>query len=162
MTPRAAAATSRRCRRDIHTSSTAVQEFMSVIVLPLISFAVFPAPFSRPLNVSDPPLHGSDVTILQQLLRRIDGKCALACGCGCSYVYDSVTADSVACFANRSSGDFDENINEIAREQQLAADAGVKLDKDLDLTDETTQLELLESEQPTPTRKRTNGKRKRS
>ena len=61
-----------------------------------------------------------------------------------------------------SGGDFDENINEIAREQQLAADAGVKLDKDLDLTDETTQLELLESEEPTPTRKRTNGKRKRS
>ena len=61
-----------------------------------------------------------------------------------------------------SGGDFDENINEIAREQQLAAEAGVKLDKDLDLTDETMQLELLESEQPTPTRKRTNGNRKRS
>ena len=61
-----------------------------------------------------------------------------------------------------SGGDFDDNVAELAREQQIAADAGVKLDKDLDLTDETMQLSLLESEEPQPTRKRTNGKRKRS
>ena len=59
-----------------------------------------------------------------------------------------------------SGGDYDDNINELAREQELAADAGVKLDKDLDLTDETVQLDLLESVEPT--RKRGNGKRKRS
>ena len=61
-----------------------------------------------------------------------------------------------------SGGDFDDNVSELAREQQIAADAGIKLDKDLDLTDETMQLSLLESEEPQPTRKRTNGKRKRS
>jgi capsid protein len=61
-----------------------------------------------------------------------------------------------------SGGDFDDNVAELAREQQIAADAGVKLDKDLDLTDEAMQLPLLESEEPQPTRKRTNGKRKRS
>ena len=61
-----------------------------------------------------------------------------------------------------SGGDFDDNVAELAREQQIAADAGIKLDKDLDLTDETMQLSLLESEEPQPTRKRTNGKRKRS
>ena len=61
-----------------------------------------------------------------------------------------------------SGGDFDDNVSELAREQQLAADAGIKLDKDLDLTDEDVQLSLLESEQPQPTRKRSNGKRKRS
>ena len=61
-----------------------------------------------------------------------------------------------------SGGDYDDNILELAREQQLAADAGVKLDKDLDLTDEDMQLSLLESEEPQPTRKRSNGKRKRS
>ena len=61
-----------------------------------------------------------------------------------------------------SGGDFDDNVAELAREQQLAADAGVKLDKDLDLTDEGVQLELLESDQAQPTRKRSNGKRKRS
>jgi|TARA_R100000482_G_scaffold100367_1_gene43769 lambda family phage portal protein len=61
-----------------------------------------------------------------------------------------------------SGGDYDDNISALAREQQIASDAGVKLDKDLDLTDETMQLELLESEQPTPTRKQANGKRKRS
>ena len=59
-----------------------------------------------------------------------------------------------------SGGDYDDNINELAREQELAAEAGVKLDKDLDLTDETVQLDLLESVEPT--RKRGNGKRKRS
>lgn len=59
-----------------------------------------------------------------------------------------------------SGGDYDDNINELAREQELAADAGVKLDKDLDLTDEIVQLDLLESVEPT--RKRGNGKRKRS
>ncbi len=61
-----------------------------------------------------------------------------------------------------SGGDFDDNVAELAREQQIAADAGIKLDKDLDLTDEAMQLSLLESEEPQPTRKRTNGKRKRS
>ena len=61
-----------------------------------------------------------------------------------------------------SGGDFDDNVAELAREQKIAADAGVKLDKDLDLTDEAMQLSLLESEEPQPTRKRTNGKRKRS
>jgi capsid protein len=61
-----------------------------------------------------------------------------------------------------SGGDFDDNVAELAREQQIASDAGIKLDKDLDLTDEAMQLSLLESDQPEPTRKRTNGKRKRS
>tara|TARA_R100000084_G_scaffold25676_1_gene9160 strand:- start:470 stop:1903 length:1434 start_codon:yes stop_codon:yes gene_type:complete len=61
-----------------------------------------------------------------------------------------------------SGGDYDETISALAREQQFAADAGVKLDKDLDLTDEGTQLELLESTEAQPTRKRSNGKRKRS
>jgi lambda family phage portal protein len=61
-----------------------------------------------------------------------------------------------------SGGDYDETITALAREQQFASDAGIKLDKDLDLTDEGTQLELLESEEPQPTRKRSNGKRKRS
>ena len=61
-----------------------------------------------------------------------------------------------------SGGDYDDNVNELAREQELASAAGIKLDKDLDLTDESVQLELLESDQPEPTRKRTNGKRKRS
>ena len=61
-----------------------------------------------------------------------------------------------------SGGDYDDNVLELAREQQIASDAGVKLDKDLDLTDEAMQLSLLESEEPQPTRKRTNGKRKRS
>ena len=61
-----------------------------------------------------------------------------------------------------SGGDYDDNIVELAREQQIAADAGVSLDKDLDLTDEDMQLSLLESEEPQPTRKRSNGKRKRS
>ena len=72
------------------------------------SDAVFPAPFSRALNISDPPLRGADVTILQQLLRRAPGKCALACGCGCSHVYDQVTADAVACYTKRTDGIFDE------------------------------------------------------
>ena len=57
---------------------------------------------------------------------------------------------------------FDDNVSELAREQQIASQAGIKLDKDLDLTDEAMQLSLLESEEPQPTRKRTNGKRKRS
>ena len=61
-----------------------------------------------------------------------------------------------------SGGDYDDNIFELAREQQIAVDAGVKLDKDLDLTDEDVQLSLLESEEIQPTRKRSNGKRKRS
>ena len=61
-----------------------------------------------------------------------------------------------------SGGDYDETITALAREQQFASDAGIKLDKDLDLTDEGTQLELLESEEPQPTRERSNGKRKRS
>ena len=61
-----------------------------------------------------------------------------------------------------SGGDFDDNVTELAREQQLAADAGIKLDKDLDLTDEGVQLELLDSDSAQPVRKRSNGKRKRS
>ena len=71
-------------------------------------FAAFPAPFSRPLKVSDPPLRGADVTVLQQLLRRAPGKCALACGCGCSHRYDQVTANAVACYLNRTDGTLDE------------------------------------------------------
>ena len=61
-----------------------------------------------------------------------------------------------------SGGDYDETISALAREQQFAAEAGIQLDKDLDLTDEGTQLELLESPQAQPTRKQSNGKRKRS
>ncbi|HBK73230.1 MAG TPA: phage portal protein [Planctomycetaceae bacterium] len=57
-----------------------------------------------------------------------------------------------------SGGDYDDNVSELAREQQLAADAGIKLDKDLDLTDEDMQLSLLESEEPTPTRRKRSKK----
>lgn len=64
----------------------------------LASAAPFPAPFNRSLHVTEPPLSGSDVTILQQLLRRIEGKCALACGCGCSHRFDQATADALACY----------------------------------------------------------------
>ena len=73
--------------------------------------ATFPAPFHRTLEHDQAkPLRGPDVTILQQLLRRIPGKCALACGCGCSHVYDEATSSAVACFANRSHGTFDEDV----------------------------------------------------
>ena len=80
------------------------------MLLSLLSLlSVFPAPFHRKLVWhSESPLRGSDVTVLQQLLRRIPGKCALACGCGCSHVYDQATAEAVACYNNRSGGDLDE------------------------------------------------------
>ena len=75
----------------------------------LMTLAVFPAPFTRQLHFpSDPPLRGRDVTVLQQLLRRIPGKCALACGCGCSHTYDEATSNAIACYTNSSSGVFDE------------------------------------------------------
>lgn len=67
-------------------------------LLGVSAMAAFPAPFYRTLAPATPPAHGADVTILQQLLRRIRGPCALACGCGCSHVYDAATADSVACY----------------------------------------------------------------
>ena len=77
------------------------------LLLPAV-LAVFPAPFHRTLRVVEPPLQGPDVTVLQQLLRRINGTCALACGCGCSHRYDAVTAKAVACYANRTDGVFTE------------------------------------------------------
>ena len=49
-----------------------------------------------------------------------------------------------------SGGDFDDNVNEIAREQQIAADAGIKLDKDLDLTDETCSCLCLNQKSHSP------------
>ena len=57
---------------------------------------LFPAPFSRPLALSDPPTAGRDVTILQHLLSRAPDGCALAKVTG---LYDSATAVSLACFA---------------------------------------------------------------
>lgn len=84
---------------------------LAVGALLTLCAGVFPAPFTRPLHLADPPLRGADVTVLQQLLRRIpDRGCALACGCGCSHVYDEATVNAVACFANRSSGVFDESV----------------------------------------------------
>ena len=49
-----------------------------------------------------------------------------------------------------SGGDFDDNVSELAREQQLAADAGIKLDKDLDLTDEAVHLIRLNQKNLSP------------
>ena len=61
-----------------------------------------------------------------------------------------------------SGGDFDDNVAELAREQQIAADAGIKLDKDLDLTDESYAAARCLNQKSHSHRKRTNGKRKRS
>ena len=71
----------------------------------------FPAPFYRTLQPAAPgelPLQGNDVTILQQLLRRVPGECTLACGCGCSHRYDEPTWASLNCYMGRSDGVFDE------------------------------------------------------
>lgn len=91
--------------------STLSSWLLSLVHIALVS-GTFPAPFHRTLDhdAIRPPARGSDVTILQQLLRRIPGKCQLACGCGCSHVYDEATAKAVACFANRSRGVFDEDV----------------------------------------------------
>ena len=58
-----------------------------------------PQPFSRTLELSSPPLNGSDVRILQHLLHRA-GKCAPspAGPAAPSGTYDGPTARAVACF----------------------------------------------------------------
>ena len=64
----------------------------------------FPQPFHRRLTEgAEPPMSGDDVTILQQLLRRPNHgntTCTLACGCGCSHVFDGPTADALECVTN--------------------------------------------------------------
>ncbi len=61
--------------------------------------------------------------------------------------------------AQTQGGDFDDVVAEIAREQEVARESGVKLDKDLGVQIEPEQLELeLGSEPPAPTRKRRRSK----
>ena len=61
------------------------------------SQSVFPAPFTRSLALESPPLNGSDVLVLQHLLRRAPG-CALPPGA--ASVFDADTAKLLACFQN--------------------------------------------------------------
>jgi hypothetical protein len=68
---------------------------------------LFPAPFHRKLELTEPPMRGSDVTILQNLLRRAPHGCALACGCGCSHTFDRPTGDALACFTGNRTRAFD-------------------------------------------------------
>eukprot|EP00937_MAST-01D_sp_MAST-1D-sp2_P001364 g1364.t1 len=62
---------------------------------------VLPAPFSRVLRVAAPPLNGSDVTVLQHLLARAPGECALPPAVCAPGAYDAATARAVACVQQR-------------------------------------------------------------
>ena len=82
---------------------------MLVLVACLVGVSgVFPAPFRRQLELAEPRMRGDDVTILQNLLRRAGGGCALACGCGCTHEFDSPTADALACFTGNRTRVLDE------------------------------------------------------
>ena len=52
----------------------------AVVSADAASLSVFPAPFTRTLTLQTPPLNGTDVLVLQQLLHRAPGCAALPPG----------------------------------------------------------------------------------
>ena len=65
---------------------------LSILALGTTARAVLPQPFSRTLRITTPPLNGSDVTILQNLLQR-----AGTCSAPSTGAYDAATARAVSC-----------------------------------------------------------------
>lgn len=64
----------------------------------------FPAPFTRPLHLAEPPMRGDDIVILQHLLQRAPAACALRCNnsdATCSGVFDVPTSAALACFLEK-------------------------------------------------------------
>ena len=76
----------------------------AVVSADAASQSVFPAPFTRTLALETPPLNGTDVLVLQHLLRRAPGCGALPPG-GAPSVFDAVTAKLLACFQNSTTLD---------------------------------------------------------
>ena len=75
----------------------------AVVSADAASLSVFPAPFTRTLTLQTPPLNGTDVLVLQQLLRRAPGCAALPPGA--PSVFDADTNNLLACFHNSTTLD---------------------------------------------------------
>ena len=74
----------------------------AVVSADAASTSVFPAPFTRTLTLQTPLLNGTDVLVLQQLLRRAPGCAALS---PAPSIFDADTAKLLACFQNSTTLD---------------------------------------------------------
>ena len=70
----------------------------ATLLVALVTAAPLPLPFRRRLQLVAPPLNGTDVTILQQLLRRSGPGCAGGLPASPTGEYDGPTAHAVSCF----------------------------------------------------------------